>query len=100
MYVWTASSAGARGAIGDLAKKFAKKRVNPIVKLSTGSYKHAQYGKVQVPVLEIVGWEAPESTPLPPVPGPSSPKPSLAGPAGGAGPQAAVFEEIDDSIPF
>jgi hypothetical protein len=93
-FVWTASSAGARGAIGDLAKKYAKKRVNPIVKLSSSSYRHAQYGKVLVPVLEAIGWETPESPPLPTVPAPSSPKPALAALAG------AIGEEIDDSIPF
>jgi hypothetical protein len=56
-YVWTASSVGARGAIGDLSKKFAKKRANPIVKLGSSSYKHLKYGKVMVPALEVVGWD-------------------------------------------
>jgi hypothetical protein len=56
-YIWAASSTGARGAIGDLSKKFARKRANPIVKLASGSYRHAQYGKVLIPVLDVVGWD-------------------------------------------
>jgi hypothetical protein len=91
-FVWTASSAGARGAIGDLAKKYAKKRVNPIVKLSSSSYRHPQYGKVFVPVLEVEGWE--EAAPPPLASGPASP---LLPPTKE---QPALAERIDDEIPF
>jgi hypothetical protein len=88
-YVWTASSAGARGAIGDLSKKFAKTRANPIVKLSSGSYKHSTYGKVLIPALEVVGWD--EGGALP------RPSPALTAPATTAA-GAPAFDDSD--IPF
>jgi hypothetical protein len=56
-YVWTAGSVGARGAIGTLSKAFAAKRLNPIIKLRSSSYKHAKFGKVNIPTLEVIGWE-------------------------------------------
>jgi hypothetical protein len=91
-YVWTANSTGARGCVGDLAKKFARKRAaNPIVRLDSSSYRHPQYGKVYVPVLEDVGWE--ESAP-PLASGTASPLlPSTET-------RPALAEQIDDDIPF
>jgi hypothetical protein len=72
-FVWTASSVGARGAIGDLAKQFARKNRNPIVRLDSGSYKHAQYGKVFVPVLAVVSWEDEEAGGAPALAAPIAP---------------------------
>jgi hypothetical protein len=92
-YVWAASSAGARGAIGDLANKFSRKRVNPIVKLSSGSYKHAQFGKVLVPVLEIVGWDEGRPPFAPPAPVTPLPSPEPAG-------MRAIPDFADSDIPF
>jgi hypothetical protein len=82
-FVWTASSHGARGAIGDLAKQFARKNRNPIVRLDADSYRHAQYGKVMVPVLAVVEWDEADVE-----------MPALAAPAS----PPANFD--DDGVPF
>jgi hypothetical protein len=93
-YIWTASSVGARGAIGDLSKKFARKRANPIIKLGSGSYKHATYGKVLIPALDVVGWDEVDGG-APALPAPAAPSHR------GFVPAAEVVSLIDDSeIPF
>jgi hypothetical protein len=84
VYAWTAASSGARRAIGDLSRQFLRKRVNPHVELGAGSYRHREFGKINVPELKVVGWA--DSEP--------------AKPAIGHRPFAPVDAIIDDSIPF
>jgi hypothetical protein len=82
-YLWTASSFGARKAIGDISRKFARKRQNPIVRLTASSYKHRNpaFGRIFEPVLEVVEWDE------------TSAAPALAAPA----PKAFVD---DEAVPF
>jgi hypothetical protein len=54
------------------------KRGLPIVVLGTESYRHREYGKVDKPILKIVGWT--QAAP---------PTPAIAPPAPKAGPPAA-----------
>jgi hypothetical protein len=94
LYTWTASSKGAMRAINDLCRQYLRKRVNPIVELGSSSYKHREYGKINSPVLKIVGWadDEPDKPALPaPQPTPKS--------APDQRPFAPI-EAIDDSIPF
>ncbi len=88
-YAWTAASSGARRAIGDLSRQYMRKRVNPLVKLGAGSYRHREFGKINTPELKVVGW-ADEA--------PALPKPT-AKPALEHRPFAPI-EAIDDDIPF
>jgi hypothetical protein len=66
-FVYNAVSFGGRGAIGRLCEQFARRRANPLVKLTSAAYVHKLYGKTFNPVLEIVSWE-------------DSPKPQIATP--------------------
>jgi hypothetical protein len=84
VYVWTAASAGAKRAIGTLCGQFARKRVNPIVKLSASSYRHQAYGKINVPALQVVAWSDAEPD-----------KPALTDKRRNPTPA-----DLDDSIPF
>lgn len=56
VYTWSATSAGAKRAIGDLCRQFAHKRTNPFVKLSASNYRHREYGKINTPELTVVDW--------------------------------------------
>jgi hypothetical protein len=95
-YVWTAGSAGARRAVGDLIRAFSRRRRNPNVTLESDSYKHGQFGRVSVPLLKIIGWAEDE----PALPAPTSRTPALSGPNGrdeyGAGPQEAPPHTVED----
>lgn len=57
------SSKGGIGCIGNLCKAFAKGRganpgLVPVIELARDSYKHKEYGKTYVPVLNITDWVA------------------------------------------
>lgn len=63
LFTFTTSSRGGLNAIGELCKVYGKEmrqRPNdyPIVALKVSSYRHSkkEYGKIFVPVLEVVGW--------------------------------------------
>jgi hypothetical protein len=56
VYTWSATSTGAKRAIGDLSRQAARKRRDPIVKLMSDSYKHSDFGKVDIPVLKVASW--------------------------------------------
>jgi hypothetical protein len=86
VYTWAATSAGAKRAIGDLCREFARKRTNPFVKLSASFYRHREYGKINTPELKVVGWDAGQPS-APSLPAAREAKPALA-------------ERIDDDIPF
>ena len=80
-FTWSATSAGAKRAVGNICRQFAKKKINPIVKLGASSYRHNEYGKINTPELAVVGWSDEE----PPKPALTVTKPAV---------------ELDDSIPF
>jgi hypothetical protein len=62
LFTFTASSKGGVGAFQKLCAAFGKeitmkKDEFPVVELGVGEYKHAEYGKVKIPVLTLAGWE-------------------------------------------
>jgi len=77
--VYSTSSRGGIGAIGQLCKDYGKLFMQkpgmlPVIELGTDSYKHSDYGKVFVPSLKLVDWisendllsgAAPEPEPAP-----------------------------------
>jgi hypothetical protein len=100
VYAWSAISAGARRAIGDLSRQFARKRRNPLVKLASDSYRHPDYGKVIVPVLEILGWAEDSAEPAEPLPPPGNVATFPAPARGSATITSGRNAVIDDDIPF
>ena len=63
-----ASSRGGLNALGTLCKAYGKAMRDqpdewPVVRLSTDSYVHSNkaFGKIKIPLLPIVGWEAKEA---------------------------------------
>jgi hypothetical protein len=73
-YVWTASSHGAKQEIGNFVRAFTKQRKKnpaytvPVVKLASDYYRHKDYGRVDVPKLEIVDWRSSETVAAIPAP--------------------------------
>jgi hypothetical protein len=68
-FVWPATSFGARKEIGVLSKAYAQRpasNARPVVMLEAGFYRHKDYGRVDTPELNIVGWVG-EETPAPDV---------------------------------
>jgi hypothetical protein len=62
LYTFATSSKGGKDMILELCGKYGKEmRVRPdmypIVKLGADSYRHQEYGKTFVPLMQIVGWE-------------------------------------------
>jgi hypothetical protein len=64
LYTFTTSSRGGLGAIGDLARLYARHRrkhgdVFPLIALGVDSYQHANkaYGRIKYPVFTPMGWE-------------------------------------------
>jgi hypothetical protein len=68
-FAWSATSNGARRAMGDLVNAFAKRRRKnpesciPLVRLASDYYKHKDFGRVDVPKFEIVEWHATDAAP-------------------------------------
>ena len=65
MYTFTTSSKGGISAIGKLCNQYGKGMRQhpseyPIVELQVDSYAHPikEYGRIKVPMLELVGWES------------------------------------------
>lgn len=61
MFTFSTSSRGGLSAMGELCKAYgksmrAKPNDWPIVQLKVDSYIHASFGKIKVPVLDIVAW--------------------------------------------
>lgn len=61
LFTFSTSSRGGLSAMGELCKAYgksmrAKPNDWPIVQLKIDSYIHASFGKIKVPVLDIVGW--------------------------------------------
>lgn len=70
IYTFAASSAGTRGAIGELAKAYGKNRrmhptLLPKVALEVDSYQHRnkEYGRIKVPVFKIEDFVDPTAEP-------------------------------------
>lgn len=64
LYTMAASSRGGINAIGDLCKTYGKKMREmpdeyPVIALGVDSYEHSNkaFGRIKVPVLEVVAWE-------------------------------------------
>lgn len=64
LYTFATSSRGGIGCVGKLCMGYGKAMrerpdENPVVALKVDAYDHPnkQYGRIKVPVLEIVGWE-------------------------------------------
>lgn len=64
LYTFTTSSRGGLGAVGDLARRYARHRrkhpdVYPLVALDVDSYKHQNkaYGIIKVPQFTPAGWQ-------------------------------------------
>jgi hypothetical protein len=57
----TTSIGGRKNATSKLALEYSKARIShdgyPIVKLGRDFYKHKVYGKIWIPLFELVGWE-------------------------------------------
>lgn len=71
--VFSASSKGGIGGIGNLCKAYAKEHKSrgdqvPVIELQRDSYMHPVYKKLYVPVLSIVGWRdnMPDAAPAAP----------------------------------
>lgn len=63
--VFSTSSRGGIGAIGQLCKEYGKVFTQkpgllPVIEIGADSYKHNDYGKVFVPVLKLVDWVSEE----------------------------------------
>jgi hypothetical protein len=87
IYTFATSSVGGLGCVADLCSEYAKHRrmkpdQYPIVEIGSRSYKHDTFGKVYVPVLNVVGW---------------TDKASVAGALEAA---ESTEKEDEDSIPF
>ena len=56
---YVTGSKGGVGAIGRLCNVYGRRLDGtlPIVALGTRSYKHKEFGRVETPIFEIVGWE-------------------------------------------
>jgi hypothetical protein len=87
-FAWSATSDGAMREIGNLVDAFVKRRKKhpaecvPIVRLASAFYRHKMHGRVDTPMLEIIGWRAsavPSSLPTP---------------------DGSGDNEMDDNIPF
>ena len=65
VFLFKTSSYGGRKAIAEVVSKFAQRAkrgetsVVPVITMLAGSYKHKSYGKVHVPVFEVVDWLQP-----------------------------------------
>jgi hypothetical protein len=64
LFTYVASSKGGKSALGALLKQWGQRVKEgedssyPIVELGSDSYKHRKYSRVEIPTLEITGWEA------------------------------------------
>jgi hypothetical protein len=61
LHCWAFSSHGARGTFSELCRQYSPHRKTsklPVVSLQTSSYKHNDYGRVDVPILKIERWDA------------------------------------------
>jgi hypothetical protein len=56
--IFVTGSAGGRNAIADVCRVAAKHldRGNPIIRLNVTSYRHPEYGRIEKPVFDIVGY--------------------------------------------
>jgi hypothetical protein len=87
-FAWSATSNGARRAMGDLVNAFARRRRKnpesciPVVRLDSDFYRHKDFGRVDVPKFEIVEWRASDTAPSLPAP------------------DGSDHARMDDDIPF
>jgi hypothetical protein len=73
----------------------------PVVELDSGSYRHAEIGEVNIPLLNIIGWAVPPNMPRPPLPKAEPKKLPAAKPQQAIeGQRASLTNDLDDAIPF
>jgi hypothetical protein len=53
---FVSGSKGGATAIADLAALTARNNGEPIVRLSSGAYRHKVYGRIAVPEFTVIGW--------------------------------------------
>jgi hypothetical protein len=96
---FVSGTAGGNSAIARLCGQFSRNARNglPIIGLGASSYRHKQYGRVDVPDFPVIGWtgsalaqEAVRDFPV--IPG--------AVPAEKPIPALSAADEMDDAIPF
>jgi hypothetical protein len=59
LYLFSASSRGGMGSLGDLARNYdaaARPNHHPVITLTADYYRHKQFGRVEVPRFRIVAW--------------------------------------------
>lgn len=100
LVTYVTGTTGGRIAVGKLCDAFlANDRKRPIVKLHTGSFKSKEYGKVDSPAFQIVGYENEPAEQPPPLPDPTTtPPPAVA--ALPAKKTKRANGDMDDEIPF
>jgi hypothetical protein len=93
LVTFVSGSKGGIGAVADLCRVYGHKQRDgllPIIALKTRSYKHKQYGKIETPEFQIVGWDG-EKTEAAAIPvQPRFPEKGTANTA----------DMMDDEIPF
>jgi hypothetical protein len=64
LLTFVTGSQGGNSAIGKLTRQFVRNVRNglPVVRLSTGFYKHKTFGRVEVPEFPVTGWTGAPST--------------------------------------
>lgn len=65
LFTFATSSRGGLGAVGEMCKHYGKEMRSrpddyPIIEIGTSSYQHQnkQYGRIYVPILKVVDWQA------------------------------------------
>lgn len=112
LYMYATSSRGGRDAIAALFDQYTENLERhpedagkmPVVALSRDHYAHQEYGRVETPQLDIIGWEEPPAN-IKPIKPPPPASPALIDHVAGA---AALPDpkkgngrgELDDEIPY
>jgi hypothetical protein len=99
LVTFVTGSVGGRIAVGKLCDAFlSTERKRPIIKLDIGSFKSKEYGEVDSPAFQIVGYEDEPAEQSPPPPDPTTtPPPTVAAlPAK----KSKKRGDMDDEIPF
>jgi hypothetical protein len=105
VHMYTGSSQGAKDALADLQEEYADHRAKPDqahkvprVRLVSSFYPHPKYGRVDVPVLQIIGWVDPPSNPK--IAKIKPPAPAVALLTDASSSTSTDVIDIKDEIPF
>jgi hypothetical protein len=110
LLIYSTSSEGGKNCLGSLSEAYADHcegnphPLLPQIALASDSYNHPKFGKVHVPLLDIIGWvEAPNNDRLKRLKPPASSTPLLAPGAAQESlppPRAGLVPDDDSDIPF